>query len=165
MPFSRATQIQSTPSHPILRFFLILSSHLCLDLPGGLFSHASPPNPITHFSPIRATCTVHLTLPDLLTLITADKRGIIKKITGLQDSDSVIAINSCLKKCKMASNFKQKTLSRDLNAVLCTTSRYSYLFLMRSIPLCREHRPAMSGHRVLFQLQQRCEKCEHSFLS
>ena len=70
-----------------------------------------------------------------------------------------------LLKCKMATNFRQKTLSRDRNAALCTSSRSSYFFLMPSVSLCQEHRPEMSGPRVLVQLQQRCEIYKHSLLS
>jgi hypothetical protein len=67
-----AISIQSTPSHPIsLRYTLILSSHLPLDHPSGLFSSGVPTN-ILHaclFFPIRATCPAHLIFLDLIILI------------------------------------------------------------------------------------------------
>ena len=82
VPFLSHTQ--STHSNPIIRSFLILSSHLRLGLPSGHFPQASPQNPTIHLSSIRATCPVHLTLTDFFTLITADKREIIKNgPTGL----------------------------------------------------------------------------------
>jgi hypothetical protein len=42
---------------------LILSSHLCLGLPSGLFPSGFPTKPYTRLSPppIRATCPTHLT--------------------------------------------------------------------------------------------------------
>jgi hypothetical protein len=54
-----ARSIQSIPSHPIsLRFILILSTHLRLGLPSGLFYSGIPTNILYAFlfSPIRATC-------------------------------------------------------------------------------------------------------------
>ena len=55
---SWARSIQSTPSHPItLRSILILSTHLHLGLPSGLFPSYFPTNILYAFlvSPIRAT--------------------------------------------------------------------------------------------------------------
>jgi hypothetical protein len=54
---------------------LILSTHLRLGLPSGLFASGFPTN-ILHaclFSPIRATCPAHLTLLDLIILIKFDE--------------------------------------------------------------------------------------------
>jgi hypothetical protein len=63
---------QSSPHHSIsLRFILILSTHLRLGLPSGLFYSGLPTN-ILHaflFSPIRATRPAHLILLDLIILI------------------------------------------------------------------------------------------------
>jgi hypothetical protein len=65
--------IQSISSHPIsLRPILILSTHLRLVLPSGLFPSVFPAY-ILHafrFSSIRATCPTHLILLDLIILIT-----------------------------------------------------------------------------------------------
>jgi hypothetical protein len=56
--------IQSIRPHPIsLRFNLILSPYLRLDLPSGLFPSGFY---AFLFSPIRATCPAHLTLLDLI---------------------------------------------------------------------------------------------------
>jgi hypothetical protein len=69
---SWARTIQSIPYHPIsLRFILILSNHLHLGLPSGLFPSAFP----THilyaflFYPIHATCHAHFIFLDLIILI------------------------------------------------------------------------------------------------
>jgi hypothetical protein len=63
----------ASPYHPILslRSILILSSHLRLGLPSGPFPSAFPANILYAFlvSPIRATCTAHLILHDLIILI------------------------------------------------------------------------------------------------
>jgi len=64
--------IHSTPSHPVsLRSILILSSHLRLGLPSGLFPAGFVPRILYVFIIflIRATWPAHLILPDLITLI------------------------------------------------------------------------------------------------
>ena len=48
---------------------LILPSHLRLGLSSGSFPQVSPLKPCMHLSPIRATCSDHLSLLDLITRI------------------------------------------------------------------------------------------------
>ena len=61
--------IQSTYPHPTSwRSILILSTHLRLGVPSGLFPPVSPPRPYTPpLLPIRATCPAHLILLDFIT--------------------------------------------------------------------------------------------------
>jgi hypothetical protein len=64
---SWARSIQSIPSHPIsLRSILLLSTHLRLGLPSGLYPSGFPTNILYAFlvSPIRPTCSAHLILLD-----------------------------------------------------------------------------------------------------
>jgi hypothetical protein len=71
-----ARQIQSTTPNPISnRSILMLSIHLRLGLPSGLFpSGFSTNNLYTYlFSPIRATCPAHLILLDFKILIILDE--------------------------------------------------------------------------------------------
>ena len=65
LSLSWASSIQSIPSHPTSwRTIFILSSHLRLCIPSGLFPTGFPPKSLYTplFSPIRATCPAHLIL-------------------------------------------------------------------------------------------------------
>jgi hypothetical protein len=68
LDLSWASWVQFSPSVPTisLRSSLMLSSHLHLGLPSGLFESPNQ-NPV-NTSPMRATCPAHLILLDLITL-------------------------------------------------------------------------------------------------
>ena len=70
LSLSWARSIQSIPSHRTSwRSILILSCHLCLGLPSGLFPSGFPTKTlcIPLLFPIRATCPVYLILLDFIT--------------------------------------------------------------------------------------------------
>jgi hypothetical protein len=69
--------IQSIPRHPIsLRPILVLSIHLYLSLPRGIFPSGFPTNILYTFlfSPTHATYRAHLILLDLIILIILGKQ-------------------------------------------------------------------------------------------
>jgi hypothetical protein len=69
---SWVTPIQSTTPHTIsIRSILMLSTYLCLILPGGLFPSSFPINNLyaVFFSPIHTTFPAHIILLDLIILI------------------------------------------------------------------------------------------------
>ena len=70
LSLSWANPIQSIYQHPTSwRSILILSTHLGLGLPSGLFPSGFPTKTLytPHSSPIRATCPAHLILLDFIT--------------------------------------------------------------------------------------------------
>ena len=69
LSLSWASPIQSIYTHPTSwGYTLILSTHLRLGLPGGLFPSGFPSKTLYTplFSPIRATCPAHLILLDFI---------------------------------------------------------------------------------------------------
>jgi hypothetical protein len=70
LSLSWASWIQSIPPHPnSWRYILILSSHLHLCLPSGLFPLEFPTKTLYTplLSPVRATCLAHLILLGFIT--------------------------------------------------------------------------------------------------
>ena len=95
LSLSWASPIQSTYPHPTSwRSILILSTHLCLGLPSGVFPSSFPTKtlytPVS--SPIRATCSAHLTLLDFITrkILGADKSVVVHVAGKL-----AVSLSSC----------------------------------------------------------------------
>jgi hypothetical protein len=87
---SWAWYMQFPPSHPIpLKYILILSSHLRLGRPNGLFSSGFPTKILHAFLifPIRATCSAHLILLDLVTLTFGEAYKLWSLELSLPDGD------------------------------------------------------------------------------
>ena len=70
-PYHERDQSSPCPQPTSRRFMLILSSHLRLGLPSGLFPSVFPTKTLYAplLNPIRATCPTHLILLDLITRI------------------------------------------------------------------------------------------------
>ena len=67
-PYPEPARSSPYPNIPLLKIILILSSHLRLGLPSGLFP-SDFPTLYTHLlSPIRASCPTHRILLDFITL-------------------------------------------------------------------------------------------------
>jgi hypothetical protein len=91
LSLSRASPIQSIYTHNTSwRFILILSAHLRLGLPSGLFPSGFPTKTLyaTLSSPIRATCPTHLILHDFITrtILGEQYRTLSSSLCSLQNS-------------------------------------------------------------------------------
>ena len=101
LSLSWANPIQSTYPHPTSwRSILILSTHLCLGLPSGLFPSGFPTKtlyaPLS--SPIRATCPAHLILLYFITrtILGEEYRSLSSSLCSLLHS---LSCNPNMLKC------------------------------------------------------------------
>jgi hypothetical protein len=71
---SQMDPVYTTPSY-FSKIYLTLLSHICLYFPSDLFPYGFPTKPLYAFlfSPMHATFCIHLTFPDLITLIIFSK--------------------------------------------------------------------------------------------